>query len=524
MALRPTGLPTAASSPEPHTVAGPDGADPSIAQRASWLVWSLVLLAAALGAGTVVLAVLDGRGRQLLLDGTATLLVLSVAFAAVGALLAGRSRGVLLGWIAVAAGLCQGLLAFSEEYAVRALLVAPGSLPLGAEASWLKEWIWVPGLGGVLVFVPLLFPDGRPPSPRWWAVGWVGAAAILLGCLSAGWPVWSFRGVALLADGGTAEYRLAPGWARLTDSVVFPLLVVAGVGALASLVVRLRRMAADQRGPVVWLLAAAVLMVAATLMFQLAPTPRADALDIALAVVGLLAAPSIPVAVGAAALTGRLQGVDLDINRALVYATLAGLVTSGYILVVAGVGRLLSAEDRLFVAFLATGLVAVLVAPARARLQRAVNRLVYGDRDDPYAALSLLARRTGSAVEPRAVVQAVAETVARALRVPYVRVEVGRAGTGRPPDAVAEIGRPADGSVTIPLEHRGERLGRLVASPRGPGQPFESRRPPAARGPRAPGSACRALGAAGPGTAAISGAAGVGTGGGAPAAAAHLAR
>jgi len=46
--------------------------------------------------------------------------------------------------------------------------------------SWLTEWIWAPGLGLILVFLPLLFPEGRPPSRRWRPVAWLGGVSIVM--------------------------------------------------------------------------------------------------------------------------------------------------------------------------------------------------------------------------------------------------------------------------------------------------------------------------------------------------------
>jgi signal transduction histidine kinase len=297
-------------------------------------------------------------------------------------------------------------------------------------------------------------------------VAWLGGAAVILAGITAAWPVWSARGPALLADRGQAEYTVAPGWARLTDVVAFPLLVIVSAAAVASLVVRYRRAPPALRRQLIWFLATAVATVAGGVLLQVVPTAPGSPLEATLAVIALLVAPSIPLAVGAAILAHRLYEIDLVVNRALVYGGLVTLLTAAYVAVVAGVGALLPRDD-VAVSLIATGLVAVAFAPVRARLQRAVNRLMYGDRDDPYTALAQLARSTGSAVEPRAVMQAVADTVSRALRVPYAAVELARPGTPGPEfEAVAAAGSPTPETDVLPLEHGGEPVGRLVVGRR----------------------------------------------------------
>jgi hypothetical protein len=101
-----------------------------------------------------------------------------VSFSVVGALIGSHRPENPIGWIFLAVGFCYGLLSAGDEYAIYALLTNPGALPLGAEASWLGQWIWAPGLALSLVFLPLLFPDGHPPSKRWRPVSWLGGLSI----------------------------------------------------------------------------------------------------------------------------------------------------------------------------------------------------------------------------------------------------------------------------------------------------------------------------------------------------------
>jgi hypothetical protein len=136
-------------------------------RAASYLAWSLCALCVALAVANLILALLNGRTLgEIFIAGSITFATLIGSYSVIGALIASHRPENLIGWIFLAVGFCYGLLFAGDEYAIYALLTNPGALPLGAEASWLGQWIWAPGLGLILVFLPLLFPDGHPPSHR----------------------------------------------------------------------------------------------------------------------------------------------------------------------------------------------------------------------------------------------------------------------------------------------------------------------------------------------------------------------
>ena len=93
-----------------------------------------------------------------------------------------------------------------------------------------------------------------------------------------------------------------------------------------------------------------------------------------------------------------------------------------YVLVVGYLGAAFAARGDLPVSLVATGVVAVLFAPLRDRLQRGVDRLLYGQRAEPYAALSRLGRRLEAALAPEAVLPTIVQTVREALRLPYAAI------------------------------------------------------------------------------------------------------
>jgi signal transduction histidine kinase len=176
----------------------------------------------------------------------------------------------------------------------------------------------------------------------------------------------------------------------------------------------------------------------------------------------------IPGTIGIAVLRYRLWDIDRLINRTLVYGLLTASVVGLYLLVVVGLGTLFSALGNLLLSLLATGLVAVLVHPLRQRLQRAVNRLMFGERDEPYRVLSRLGSRLEATLATDSLLPTIVQTVAQALRLPYVAItskqlaeEVLVASSGE--------ARGQEALVRVPLVAQAERVGELWLSARAPG-------------------------------------------------------
>jgi signal transduction histidine kinase len=180
-------------------------------------------------------------------------------------------------------------------------------------------------------------------------------------------------------------------------------------------------------------------------------------------VFGTLTLLLIPLGIGIAILRYRLWDIDILINRTLVYGALTATISAIYVLVVGGLGALVQARGNLLIALLGAGVVAVLFQPLRERLQRGVNRLLYGERDEPYAVLSRLGRRLETTLAPAAVLPTIVATVQDALKLPYVAIALKQDDTFA---IAATAGEPVNTPLNLPLIYQNETVGQLILAPR----------------------------------------------------------
>jgi signal transduction histidine kinase len=171
----------------------------------------------------------------------------------------------------------------------------------------------------------------------------------------------------------------------------------------------------------------------------------------------------------------RLWEIDVLVQRTAVYGTLTALIIFIYIMLVGGLGELLRGES-VWLAVITTGVVALAIQPVRQRLQTAVNRLMYGERDDPITVLTTLGRRLEETAVPAETLPALVETVAQTLKLPYVAIlgagEQGSGGAGEILAAYPTPLVPHSSPLTLPLVYQSETIGQLLVSPRAPGETF----------------------------------------------------
>ena len=340
------------------------------------LAWTLLGLTAVLLAAAVVLGLTGGEAWSLVFG----FIPVTLAFALVGALIAVRA-GNRLGWLFLAGATVTAVSVAADTYAARA---ATAELP---GAAW-AGWVLTVSLGATAPFfflTPLLFPDGRPPSPRWRPVVWVAVAAGLAQGVASAISDVNFSSnfphlrdpVVLVAPLGTV-YNLA--------TSVGPLVFLAGA---VSMIVRFRRSGLEQRLQLKWFvyasaISALVVFVAADLSKN--PLPEFE-----------IVVPLIPAAVGIAIFKYRLYDIDRLISRTLAYLVVTGLLIGVYAALVILAGVLgFSTAPAVAIATLAA---AALFSPLRRRVQRAVDKRFNRVRYDAELTVAAFATRLRDAVD-----------------------------------------------------------------------------------------------------------------------------
>lgn len=177
----------------------------------------------------------------------------------------------------------------------------------------------------------------------------------------------------------------------------------------------------------------------------------------------------LPVSIAFAILRYGLWNIDLVLNRLLVYGSLSVLTMLGYLGTVFVLQALFTGLSNPVISFFATGAVAVLFEPLRRRLQRAVNRMMYGERDDPYAVLTRLASTLQSTPTADEVLPSIAQTIGYSLKIPYVAILLDHDGEEK---LAASFGMETPDLVSFPLVYQGETIGRLQVARRAPKENF----------------------------------------------------
>jgi hypothetical protein len=368
--------------------------------RRPGLAWALLGLTVVLLASSLVIAFTGGEAWN---QKFATSPVM-IAFALVGALVAART-GNRLGWLFLAAGTAGAVSLVLEAYAARA---ATARLPGAAWAGW--TFTVVLGMVSTLFFlVPLLFPDGRPPSRRWWPVAWVAIIDGLVQMVTVAVSNANFtNNFPKLRDPVTA---VAPLGTAYSQALAVGLLVLLAGGA--SMIVRFRRSGQEERLQLKWFMYASA--IAAVVIFVASELSNNPLLE------WEIVFPLIPAAVGVAILKYRLYDIDRLISRTLAHAIVTGLLVGAYAGLVLLATRVLSVHTPVAVAA-ATLAAAALFNPLRRRVQQIVDRRFNRARYDADQTVAVFAARLKDAVDLDSVRNDLATVVQQALEPAHMSV------------------------------------------------------------------------------------------------------
>jgi hypothetical protein len=344
--------------------------------------------------------------------------------AVVGFVVAWRKPGNSLGWIILVAAVFSMLTKDASYYAVADYRLHHGGLPLGWVALLAQ-----PGsvLGLVLLgLVFLLFPDGRPPSPRWRWVVWVYAVTGLV------WITWTAAitvgaviGHHTQVDSSGQLFQLsgsdpAAGWWNAALSVFILLVVVCLVASLAGQVASWRRSSGERRQQLKWLMAGSAAALAG---FGIASVP--SAIGNACYLAGLFV---FSLCVGVAVLRYRLFDVDRVISRTLAYAVVTGLLVGVYAGIVLLATEVLRFHHSTVAVAVATLAAAALFNPLRRRVQKLVDRRFNRARYDADRIVAAFAARLQDAVDLDVVRADLASSVQQALEPAHISVWIQAAG------------------------------------------------------------------------------------------------
>jgi two-component system, NarL family, sensor kinase len=399
-------------------------------------------LAAALGGfvllevvAAAALSVMAGWSWQEALEAfVVTNSAIGLSFGICGAILAWHRPHNPIGWLFAAGGVAQSMTAVAAPLGA-VLHEASAPIALQRLVITIFSWSWPWSIGLFLPLALLLFPDGRPVSRGW---RWVVVAVIITSPLFAlemgAWPG--------APPGYPIGYLTIPFYDRLQP--LWTLTELRGMAALVlgliALFVRYRRGNETQRRQLLWLvLALIVVLIGAVPWSFVSGTPVAV----------LFTIPLIPLAVTVAIIRHQLLDIRLAVSRLLAWVLLSLAVVVAYAALVAVLDQFIS--EQLGRSAIATVLLVLLAAPVLPRLQRLVERAVYGDRSNPARVVSRVGEQLAT---PDGGLVGVVAAIREALRLPYVAVEHDGA-------ILAADGEPPPKVQSWPLTYDGRPVGKL---------------------------------------------------------------
>jgi len=380
-----------------------------LARPLAWSLWAVAIVLAAVGGGLVLISldvpVADSWGVRGFWD------LVTPFVATPGLLVARRQRGNAIGWILLVAGVSAGFSGFVQEYATRAVVIAPGSLPGAIALAWVASWTWGFFSGPLLTLLPQLFPTGRPLGRRWvpllWCgVGFIPGVFVLFGLRPGPAENAEFIDNPLALGGALADARVA------LEGPLNLFLVATVVASVLVLGLRFHRARGTERQQLKWVAGAAALVAFAAAVMVGSNTSKPSQ------IVLLAALMTLPVAIGVAITRYRLYDIDIIVNRALVYGATSVAVGVAFfvaIVVLQALLRPFTGGSEIAVAA-STLLSTALFQPLRHRVQGAVDRRFYRSRYDAARTLDAFSVRLRDEVDLDAVRADLIDAVERTVQ------------------------------------------------------------------------------------------------------------
>ena len=351
-------------------------------RTAALLAWSLWALSMALTALSLILLILNSSHPEVpVYTFWAENVLFSVGYSSVGAVIVPRLPPEnRIGWLFCAIGFLWAVIHFIGEYAIYTLLAAPGSLPAGELASWIYSWLWVPSLG-LLVFLSLLFPNGRLPSARWRWFARLSALLTLVGMVLAAFS----PGQIIL---GLPAIRNPLGIEGLPNAYkpVQALMLILIAVSVASLLMRRLYARGVERQQTKWFTYTAAVASSGAILDYIISEPLElvwlGRVGHALVLIGLA---GMPISMGIAITRYRLYEIDTLINRTLVYGSLTAILAVVYfggIIVLQRFFVVLTGQQSTLAVVASTLLIAALFTPLRRRIQSFIDRRFYRGKYD----------------------------------------------------------------------------------------------------------------------------------------------
>jgi signal transduction histidine kinase len=396
--------------------------------------------------------------------------IFEMAFAIVGALIVWRRPRNRIGWVCCGIGILWGLEEFVLGFSSYVAYAPHPAIPEANLWHWLAGWIWIPPVILTFCFLPFLFPNGEPVSPRWWSLAWVALAGMAIGIAG------QMTGITALS---------LPG--EFID-------LICAVLAPVTLVIRYRRAPFEERQQIKWFAGAALVLAGLTVVAVAVSFTVYHNGDVVFNPVGGTMLPlgltGVAAAIGIGVLRYHLYDIGVFLRRALVYAALVALIGAIYLVLVVSVGTRIDAPttDRA-IPFVVAAVVALIFQPVRTRLQRLANRLAYGRRASPYEVLATFSRHVSELYADEELTVRMARILAEGTEADRAEIwlRVGdelRLAASWPENGARqarlplESGEPPvipDAAAAVPVRYQGELLGTVAVVKREDITPTETR-------------------------------------------------